>query len=199
MKIYAHFGFCNFILCLGFEGDKIREYCKKLRHWKITCVDTGIDTNTGGRIKKVKKYIKEDYFFATYGDGLANINLSKLLDFHKYHKRAATLTVVKPSSPFGIVGIDSHTDVVTHFEEKPILEHWINGGFFVFNNNVFKYIEDRDILEKNSFQRMVKDKNLAAYKHYGFWECMDTYKDNLRLNQFWKKGKAPWKIWERKV
>lgn len=192
MSIYAYYGFKDFILCLGYNGNKIKDYFSKTKDWDIKFADTGLDTNTGGRIKKAKEYIKTDSFFATYGDGLADIDLNKLLDFHKSHNKAATLTAVKPASPFGIVGIDAHTSSVTHFEEKPILDHWINGGFFVFNKDVFKYIQDNDVLEKDTFNRVVKDKNLAAYKHAGFWECMDTYKDNLRLNQLMRDGFAPW-------
>lgn len=197
MRIYAHYGFKNFVLCLGYKGSKIKSYFSGIKEWKIKFVDTGLNTNTGGRIKKAKDYIKGECFFATYGDGLADIDLYKLLDFYKTHNKIATLTAVKPFSSFGIVGIDAHANTVTHFEEKPILDHWINGGFFVFHKDVFKYIKDNDILEKDTFTRIVKDRNLVAYKHEGFWECMDTYKDNLRLNQLWKEGKAPWAIWKK--
>ena len=192
MNIYAYYGFKDFILCLGYQAGRIKEFCSKIKDWDIKCVDTGLDTNTGGRIKKIEGYIKEDCFLATYGDGLADINIKKLIEFHHSHKNIATITAVKPYSPFGIVGIDTHTNSVTHFEEKPILDHWINGGFFVFNKGVFRYMQDDDILEKDTFERLVKDKNLNAYKHEGFWECMDTFKDNLRLNQLWNEGKAPW-------
>jgi len=198
MNIYAYYGFKDFILCLGYQGGKIKEFCSKIKNWDIKCVDTGLDTNTGGRIKKIEGYIKEDCFLATYGDGLADINIKKLIEFHYSHKNIATITAVKPYSPFGIVGIDTHTNSVTHFEEKPILDHWINGGFFVFNKGVFRYMQDDDILEKDTFERLVKDKNLNAYKHEGFWECMDTYKDNLRLNQLWSEGNAPWAVWKGK-
>ncbi len=192
MNIYAYYGFKDFILCMGYQGNKIRDYFTKIKNWKTKFVDTGLDTNTGGRIKQVKGCIKDDYFMATYGDGLADINLKKLINFHGDHKKVATITAVKPYSPFGIVGIDVHTNTVTHFEEKPVLDHWINGGFFVFNKEVFGYLRDNDVLEKDTFCRLVKDKNLNAYKHEGFWECMDTYKDNLRLNQLWNEDKAPW-------
>lgn len=196
MSIYAYYGFKDFILCLGYNGNKIKNYFLKTKNWNIKFIDSGLDTNTGGRIKKAKKFIKGEIFFGTYGDGLSNIDLNKLLRFHKLHNKVSTLTAVKPSSPFGIVGIDAHTNSVTHFEEKPILDHWINGGFFVFNKDIFKYIEKNDVLEKDTFNRLVKDKNLAAYKHSGFWECMDTYKDNLRLNQMIKDNNAPWVLWK---
>lgn len=144
----------------------------------------------------VKDYIKEDEFFVTYADGLSDIDLNKLLIFHKSHRKPATLTSVRPASPFGIVGIDTHTNTVTHFEEKPLLDHWINGGFFVFNKKVFNCLKINDILEKDSFSRLVKKRELVAYKHCGFWECMDTYKDNLRLNELWLADKAPWTLWK---
>lgn len=122
--------------------------------------------------------------------------MHKLLAFYKANNKTAVLTAVKPYSPFGMIGIDSRSNIVTHFEEKPILDHWINGGFFIFNKGIFKYIKDNDTLEKDTFTRIVKDRNLAAYKHQGFWVCMDTYKDNLRLNQLWREGKAPWALWK---
>lgn len=192
MNIYAHYGFCDFILCLGYKANKIKDYFKKIKNWKITFADTGLNTNTGGRIKRIEHLIKTDLFFATYGDGLADINLTNLLEFHKSHKRIATITVVRPYSPFGIAGVDSKTQAVTHFEEKPILDHWINGGFFVFNKEVFDYLKEKDILERHSFARLLKDKQISAFKHKGFWKCMDTYKDNLELSEIWRKGKAPW-------
>ncbi|MDD5120674.1 MAG: sugar phosphate nucleotidyltransferase [Candidatus Omnitrophica bacterium] len=196
MSIYSHYGFNDFILCLGYKGKNIREYFEKVKQWKITFVETGENTNTGGRLKKIEEHINEDHFLATYGDGLADINLSKLVNFHRKHKKSATITVVKPFSQFGIVGVDPHTQSITHFEEKPILDHWINGGFFVFNRNIFGYLKGNDILEKDSFKRLLIDKKLNAFKHLGFWRCMDTYKDNLELNELWKERKAAWKIWE---
>ncbi|MFA5156189.1 MAG: sugar phosphate nucleotidyltransferase [Candidatus Omnitrophota bacterium] len=199
MRIYSHYGFNEFILCLGYKGNKIRDYFSRIKEWKIKFAETGLDTNTGGRIKKVKSLVRGEVFFATYGDGLSSININQLLKFHKAHTRTATLTAVRPFSPFGIVGIDAHSNAVTHFEEKPILDHWINGGFFVFNQKIFDYLKEGDILEKDTFRRVLKNNGLAAYKHYGFWECMDTYKDNLRLNQLWDSQKAPWAAWKGKL
>lgn len=192
MKHYESFGFKDFILLLGYKKEKIINYFKDFKIWNIEFIDTGFNTNTGGRIKKVERLIKEDVFFVTYGDGLSDVNLRKLICFHKEHKRLATLTSIRPYSQFGIMGIDSHTNVVTHFEEKPILDHWVNGGFFVFNHKIFDYIKENDILETETFSRLVKEKQLSAYKHNGFWECMDTYKDNIRLNQLWNSSSAPW-------
>jgi glucose-1-phosphate cytidylyltransferase len=195
MNIYAHYGFSDFILCLGYEGNKIRDYFAKIRNLKITFVDTGLNTNTAGRISRIRNYIKEEDFLATYGDGLADIGLLRLVNFHKSHQKIATITAVKPCSPFGIVGIDSHTNTVTHFEEKPVLDHWINGGFFVFNRKIFNYLDKDDVLEKDTFRRLVRDRQLCAFKHRGFWKCMDTYKDSLELNELWKKNTASWKVW----
>lgn len=196
MKYYSHFGFNDFILCLGYKGDDIIKYFNKSREFNVQFVNTGLETNTGGRIKKVEKYINSDTFFATYGDGLSDINLKSLLRFHKKHKKLVTLTAVRPHTTFGIVGIASESNIITHFEEKPILDHWINGGFFVFQKQVFNYLKESDILEKQTFNRLVKDKEAAAYKHYGFWECMDTYKDNLKLNEIWQSKRAPWALWK---
>ncbi|MDD5044237.1 MAG: sugar phosphate nucleotidyltransferase [Candidatus Omnitrophica bacterium] len=195
MSIYSHYGFNNFILALGYKKEKFREYFKGMHKWKIKFVDTGLETNTGGRIKKLESLIKSEIFLATYGDGLSDVDINKVLDYHLCRGKIATLVSVRPHSPFGIIGIDTHTDRVTHFEEKPMLDHWINGGFFVFNRSVFKYMGKNDILERDVLPSLAKDKNLLAYKHDGFWKCMDTYKDNLNLNELWKKGNAPWAAW----
>lgn len=195
MKYYASFGYNDFLLCLGHESESIVKYFRRNREFRIKFLDTGLDTNTGGRIKKAEKFISGQTFFATYGDGLSDVNLNSLLSFHRKHGKIATLTAVRPHSAFGIVGIDTHTAGVTHFEEKPVLDHWINGGFFVFEKSVSGYLKRRDILEKESFHRLLLAKQICAYKHKGFWRCMDTYKDNLELNEIWGKGKAKWKIW----
>lgn len=195
MKYFSYFGFSEFVLCLGYKGDKIKDYFSGMREFEIDFVDTGLDTNTGGRIKRIQEYIAGRTFFATYGDGLSDINLNRLLSCHRRGGRQATLTAVRPHSTFGIVGVESHSGRVSHFDEKPVLDHWINGGFFVFERSIFKYVRKGDILEKHSFGRLVREGQLQAYKHSGFWECMDTYKDNLKLNELWAKGKAPWKVW----
>lgn len=195
LKYFSYFGFNNFILCLGYKGSEIRKYFRNNKEFNLKFADTGFETNTGGRIKRIQKYISLDNFFATYGDGLSDVDLSKLLKFHLSHNKTATLTAVRPRSTFGVMGISSYNGVVTHFEEKPILDHWINGGFFIFRKSIFRHIRDNDILEKESFGRLAKMKELIAQKHYGFWECMDTYKDNLRLNELWMTDKAPWKLW----
>lgn len=194
MKIYSFYGFNRFVLCLGYKKQKIEEYFSHTRGWHITFADTGLDTNTGGRIKRIEKYIEEDNFLATYGDGVADVNINRLIQFHNKNKKIATLTAVKPRSQFGIMDIEPD-NTVKDFHEKPVLTHWVNGGFFVFNRRIFKYLEKDDILERKPFHRLSKDRELVAYKHHGFWECMDTYKDNLELNQAWKSAAAPWALW----
>lgn len=195
MKIYSHYGFDDFILCLGYKGEQIREYFQREKDWNITFAKTGLYTNTGGRIKKIQRYVRGETFFATYGDGLSDINLINLLEYHERQKKVATLTVVKPPSPFGVVELDSN-NLVTDFREKPILDHWINGGFFVFGKAIFEYVKGNDVLEKDVFHRLARDRNLVAYKHGGFWECMDTYKDNLQLNEMWRSNGAKWAVWQ---
>ena len=153
-----------------------------------------MDTNTGGRLKRIEKYIPSgEDFFATYGDGLAEIDINKLLEFHKSHGKTATITCLRPYSQFGIVEIDDHT--VTSFKEKPKLDYWINGGFFVFKKDIFKHISDNDVLEKVPFETLAAKKEIAAYKFDGFWQCMDTFKDYQSFNELWEKG-APWKVWK---
>jgi glucose-1-phosphate cytidylyltransferase len=221
MKIYAHHGLNDFILCLGHLGDAIKRYFIEHRwrnsdftldfgkegdqrlqlidsiseDWRITFADTGLDTNTGGRIKRVERYIGDDETFcATYGDGLADIDLRALLEFHHSHGRIATLTAVRPRSNFGLLKLDDAL-AVTAFEEKPVVADWINGGFFVFNRKVFDYLDDDCTLEREPFEQLARERQLIAYRRAGFWKCMDTYKDNLEFNQLWDAGKAEWKVW----
>jgi glucose-1-phosphate cytidylyltransferase len=178
----------------SFRKDKKVTIDYTPENWKITFIDTGLETNTGGRIKKIEKEV-EDTFFATYSDGLSDLNLNSLLKFHRRHGRIATLTAVRPRSPFGILDINSGT--VTNFREKPKLDNWINGGFFVFETEIFDYIKENDVLERGVFKRLVKNKNLVAYRHKGFWKCMDTYKDDIELNEIWNTNNARWRVWKR--
>lgn len=194
MKIYASYGFKDFILCLGYKGEMIREYFKNDQEWNVTFVETGEETNTGGRIKKVEKYIKDDLFFANYADGLASINLRRLLEYHKTHRKMATLATVNPPSQFGILDIDGEGTILK-FKEKPILNFWINGGFFIFTKEIFKYLGENSVLEKEPFENLAKEKQISAYKFNGFWMCMDTFKDMQTLNELWKQEKPPWKVW----
>jgi len=221
MKIYARHGLNDFVLCLGYLGDTIKRYFldhqwlysdftlemskagdyRLRKHgsisedWRVTFADTGLDTNTGGRVKRVEQYIGGDETFCvTYGDGLANIDLPALLEFHHSHGRIATLTAVHPRSNFGLLKLDDR-GAVTEFEEKPVIADWINGGFFVFNRKVFDYLDDNCVLEREPFGQLAHERQLIAYQHTGFWKCMDTYKDNLEFNQLWDAGEAEWKVW----
>jgi len=207
MKIYAQQGFNKFILCLGYKGDMVKNYFTKsedVRDFEITFADTGLETNTGGRIKKIEKYIDNDNFFATYCDGVADIDLHTLYNHHKKANKIATLTAVHPISPFGMIEIED--GLVRSFKEKPTLPSLINGGFFVFNQKIFNYLAENSVLEDEPLKKLALDEQLAAFSHDGFWACMDTYKDVERLNGIWETGymplgylhfkKAPWKIWE---
>lgn len=219
MKTYSCFGINKFILSLGYKGEFIKEFFINYKYfhndfvlnlkthnakimldgegiedWDIIFADTGVETNTGGRIKRIRKYIKpgETLFLATYGDGVANVDINKLIKFHKKNNRIATLTAVHPFSKYGVIEIGD--GLAKGFDQKPRLEGYINGGFFVFNRKIFDYLEDDNMLE-DAFPVLAKEKQLAVYKHDDFWHCMDTYKDYQILNKMWENKKAGWKIW----
>jgi len=196
MKIYASHGFNNFILCLGDKGDKIRAYFQNNNHerWDIQFVDTGLESTKSKRIQQIKSLIKGDKFFLAYGDDVADVNLSKLLKFHEYMGLTVTVTIVKMVSQFGLVEIDEE-NVITEFKEKPLLDKWMNGGFMVMDRKIFDYLILGE-LEKEVFEKVVKLKQICAYKHNGQWSTMNTLKDNIELNTLWDNGKAFWKIWE---
>lgn len=220
MKIYSSQGFNDFIICLGYKGDMIKRYFSDLYlqssdftidtsngeffvhksrslPFKVTLVDTGINTLTGGRLLRIKDFIDSDVFMMTYGDGLSNIDLNKLLAYHKGHNKPATLTAVRPPARFGVLGVspDGH---VNSFHEKPDGDDtWINGGFFVLNKDVFSYIgEDEPYFEDYPLRNLARDGNLYAYKHSGFWRPMDTMSDKRFLENLWSSGTAEWKIWK---
>lgn len=195
MSNYAHYGIRDFVLCLGFLGDEIRvNPLLNSTDWNVTFVDTGLDTNTGGRLRQVADYLKgEDTFCVTYGDGLSDVNINSLTDFHRGHGRAATVTAVHPHSNFGIMDV-ADDGRITAFREKPVLKEWINGGFFVFNQQIFDQLGENDVLEREPFERLSDTGEMMAYKHEGFWKCMDTFKDNLEFEQLWSDG-GPWKVW----
>ncbi|HDS09616.1 MAG TPA: glucose-1-phosphate cytidylyltransferase [Firmicutes bacterium] len=198
MMSYKSFGFNDFILALGYLGEKIINYFEKNPHgFKITFIDTGESTNTGGRIFHCRKKLGIRDFMVTYGDGVADINLQKLVQFHKDVETIGTITGVRPHSQFGIMVINKENKV-QKFEEKPLLEHWINGGFFVFKHDFINYLSENFILEKEPLENLSNDRELSVYKHYGFWACMDTYKDNRMLDSLIKANKAPWITWEKK-
>jgi glucose-1-phosphate cytidylyltransferase len=216
MKSYAHYGLNDFVLCLGYLGESIKRYFverdwldgnftlahgerhihqQRIENWRITFADTGLDTNTGGRLHRVKSYLGDDETFCvTYGDGLADININELLAFHRAHGKLATLTAVHPQSTFGLLQLDGN-QAVTAFVEKPVMREWINGGFFVFNRGIFDYLDGDCVLERAPLERLASERQLIAYRHSGFWKCMDTYKDNLEFNQLWDAGKAAWRVW----
>ena len=221
MKIYSSYGFNEFIICLGYKGNMIREYFAnyflyqydvtinladnsievhncKAEPWKITLVDTGLNTQTGGRIKRVKNYIDGKPFFLTYGDGVSDVNIEKLLKFHKKNKKLLTMTAVQPEGRFGSLDIDQNTDAIIKFLEKPKGDNaWINGGFFVAQPEIINYIKnDTTIFEREPLEKLAKEGNLLAYKHKGLWKCMDTQRDKSQLNQMWETGNAAWKVWD---
>ena len=191
IHIMEHFkkaGFNQFYIALGYKGNIIRKYFKKNKFkWNVKLVETGKNTMTGGRLKRIKKYLNNESFFMTYGDGISNVNLRKLLNFHLKKKKMATLTAVRPPARFGSIKIKGNT--VKVFKEKSKLdEGWINGGFFVFEPSIFKYIKnDKTYLEKEPLEIISKKKQLLAYKHYGFWQCMDTKRDKDLIEKILKK------------
>jgi glucose-1-phosphate cytidylyltransferase len=211
--------FSEFIVCLGYKGDFIKDYFlnyqvrnndftislrnqhisrfEKENHiedWQVTLADTGLSTQTGGRLFKVRDYIQGDNFLCSYGDGLADVDIKELIKFHLNHKKIATVTAVRASSRFGALSISDSLNV-TKFAEKPKTEQWINGGFFIFNKKVFEFLSDDCILEKDPLENLALQGQLMAYKHEGFWQPMDTYRESQELNILWEKNKAPWKNW----
>ncbi|MEW6007264.1 MAG: glucose-1-phosphate cytidylyltransferase [bacterium] len=219
MNIYSSQGFKEFIIALGYKGEYIKEYFlnyynfqsdltislktgevsaskKCYRDWIIHLIDTGISSMTGGRLFNLKEHLKGERFMLTYGDGVANIDLKGLLKFHKSHRKIATITAVRPSARFGKIVFTG--DRVKEFKEKPQTgEGWINGGFFVFEPFVFDYLlSEESVLEAEPLENLAKDGQLMAYKHEGFWQCMDTLRDKQFLEKLWKEGNAPWKIWK---
>ena len=196
MKIYSAYKIDDFVICLGYKGEKIKKYFGQFdsKLWNIQLVDTGLDTMTGGRLKRIQDKI-DDTFCVTYGDGLSDINLNDLILFHKEKRSLATLTAIHPPERFGVLNISG--DYVTQFHEKHVGESsWINGGFFVFEPEIFDYLQDDStILERMPLETLAKEKKLAAFKHNGFWHPMDTQRDKKHLEDLWTSEKAPWKIW----
>ena len=220
MKIYSHYGFHDFIICLGFKGYMIKEYFSNyflhmsdvtfdMNHntmevheryaepWKVTLVDTGTETMTGGRIKRVAPYIGEETFLLTYGDGVSDINISKLVEYHRGHGKLATVTATQPSGRFGALNLGA-AGRVESFQEKPAGDgSWINGGYFVLETDMLDLIAgDPTVFEKEPLERLAGDGQLLAYKHDGFWYAMDTLRDKNHLESLWHSGKAPWKVWK---
>ena len=196
MKIYSTYKIDDFIICLGYKGEKIKEYFGQFDSelWNIQLIDTGVDSMTGGRLKRVQDKI-DNTFCVTYGDGLSDINLNDLISFHKEKKSLATLTAIHPPERFGVLNLSG--DYVTEFHEKHAGESsWINGGFFVLEPEIFDYLQDDStVFEKTPLETLAKEQKLTAFKHNGFWHPMDTQRDKNQLEKLWTSGKVPWKIW----
>jgi glucose-1-phosphate cytidylyltransferase len=195
IQIYASQGLRDFILCTGYKGELIERFAAA-EDWpqgvSVECVDTGLDTPTGGRIHRVADRVDGGTFLATYADGVADIDLHALQAFHEGHGRLGTMTVVRPLLQFGVARISGEDDVVG-FEEKPRSEHWINGGFFAFEPGALRYLTSASVLEREPLERLADERQLRAYRHTGFWDCMDTYKDAVLLNDLWEREEAPWR------
>ena len=197
MKIYSYYKINEFIICLGYKGDIIKKFFSNydFAPWNVQLIDTGLDTMTGGRIKRIQEHI-DDTFCVTYGDGLSDVNINNLISFHKEKKSLATLTAIHPPERFGVLSLSG--DYVSEFHEKHRGDSsWINGGFFVFEPEVFDYLQDGDmtILERAPLETLSKEGKLTAFKHNGFWFPMDTLRDKRYLENLWNAKKAPWKIW----
>jgi glucose-1-phosphate cytidylyltransferase len=197
IQIYASQGLERFVLCTGYKQDAIGAFVRSC-DWPpgvtVECVDTGLDTNTGGRIHRVRELVQEGTFMATYADGVADIDLRALIAHHGRHGGAGTVCVVRPELQFGVAVI-GEGDRVVGFHEKPRAEHWINGGFFVFEPRVFDYLTDNSVLEREPLEGLAEDGQLHAFRHTGFWKCMDTLKDATALNDLWSSERPPWKLW----
>ena len=196
LKIYSKYDINQFVICCGYKGEKIKEYFGNLDStlWDIQLVDTGLDTMTGGRLKRIQDHV-DDTFCVTYGDGLSDIDINRLISFHKEKKSLVTLTAVHPPERFGVLNLSG--DYVTEFHENHSGQSsWINGGFFVFEPKIFDYLQDDlTVLEKTPLESLAKEKKLTAFKHNGFWYSMDTLRDKKHLENLWFSNNAPWKIW----
>jgi glucose-1-phosphate cytidylyltransferase len=197
IQIYAAQGFDRFLLATGYMGESVAEFSAAER-WpdgvRVEAVDTGLDTPTGGRVAALAERLEGERFCATYADGVADVDLGALLDFHQDRGALATVTVVRPDLQWGVAELAG--DQVTGFVEKPRSEHWINGGFFCVESGALDYITPDSVLEREPLSRLAADGQLRAYRHKGFWDCMDTYKDAVVLNDLWTEGRAPWRIWD---
>lgn len=219
MKNLSTQGMNDFTIATGYKGESIKDYflnyhsrnndvtlnlgknSSVIHHglhdesnWRVTIANTGELTMTGGRVFRSLKYLEDDRFLCTYGDGLADINLKELMDFHLSHGKIATVTTVQPLSRFGVMDVDSN-GVVTQFREKPIMDGWVNAGFFIFEKSIVEYLDENCILEQEPLAKLAAEGELVAYRHHGFWQPMDTLRESIFLNEMWAEGKAPWKNW----
>lgn len=219
MKIYAQHGFTEFVICLGYKGYVIKEYFANYflhqsdvtfdmsenrmeihtsfaEPWKVTLVDTGFETMTGGRVKRVRQYLDDKPFLLTYGDGVADVNIAELVHYHKSHRKLLTVTAVQPSGRFGALNISDNNEVISFLEKPKGDGAWINGGFFVCDPSVINYItDDKTVFEKEPLESIAEDGQMIAFKHNGFWKPMDTLRDKQELENLWSLGEAPWKNW----
>ena len=220
MKIYSFYGFNEFIICCGYKGEMIKEYFMDyyvrasditidlsnnsyevhenvVEPWKVTLVDTGKDTNTAGRVMRIRKYLHDEPFMLTYGDGVSDVDINKLVEYHKANKKIATITAAKPAGRWGAVQLSDETGDVVSFKEKMQSENsYVNSGFVVFEPEIFNYLtEENQQLEREPYEKLVEDGQMNAYKHEGFWHPMDTVNDKAVLEEYWNSGNAPWKVW----
>ena len=220
MKLYSSYGFNEFVICAGYkqhvikewfadyflhtsditfdftQDDKIIVHNKRAEKWKVTVVDTGLDTMTGGRLKRIKSFIGNEPFFMTYGDGVADVNIKELLEFHKTHGKKATLTAVKPDSRFGVLDITDNNQINAFREKSQVDSGYINAGFMVLEPDVLDYIKDDSVMfEREPLEALAENNQLMCFKHNGFWQCMDTLRDKVKLETLWVENKAPWKVW----
>lgn len=220
MKLYSSYGFNEFVICAGYkqhvikewfadyflhtsditfdftQDDKIIVHNKRAEKWKVTVVDTGLDTMTGGRLKRIKSFIGNEPFFMTYGDGVADVNIKELLEFHKAHSKKATLTAVKPDSRFGVLDITDNNQINAFREKSQVDSGYINAGFMVLEPDVLDYIKDDSVMfEREPLEALAENNQLMCFKHNGFWQCMDTLRDKVKLETLWVENKAPWKVW----
>jgi glucose-1-phosphate cytidylyltransferase len=221
MKIYSHYGFNDFVVCLGYKGYVIKEYFinyfmhnadvtidlannqlemhgSNSEAFKVTLVETGVNTKTAGRLKRVKKYLENEDFMLTYGDGVCDVNIGELLKYHKAHNKIATVTSIQLDARFGGMDLSVKGEVLSFKEKAKDESKWINGGFFILKNEVFKYLEkdmDNMMWEDDPLEQLADDNQLMAYKHKGFWKCMDALRDKIELNELWEKNIAKWKKW----
>ena len=220
MRHYDHFGFRRFVLCLGHRGNMIKEYFvnyhwgtkdftlklgpdapsirvhdPSTENWEITFVDTGLATQTGGRLWRIRHLIEDEWFLANYCDGLSDVDLDQLVTFHAAHGKIGTLTGFHPYSKYGVIGVDER-GLVNYFQEKPLLNDYTSGGFFVFDRRIFSYLDETCVLEDEPFRRLASEGEMGLFQHTGFWQCMDTFKEAQALNAIWDAGCPPWKLWD---
>lgn len=220
MKIYSHYGYNDFVICCGYKGEMIKQYFTNYylrmsditvdlndnsvkihqsvsEPWNVTLADTGLNTNTAGRIMRIRKYLNDEPFMLTYGDGVSDVDINKVVEFHNNNNKIVTITAAKPAGRWGTIQLSEKENVVETFQEKDKTdEAWVNSGFAIFEQDIYQYLtNESEQLEREPYDRLVMDRQIDAYKHYGFWHAMDTVNDRAILEKYWETGKAPWKVW----